>query len=170
MITQSELQELLHYCPDSGLFTRLKTTGPKAKKGDSPGYIMNNGRGKRYLVIRVKCKKYLAHRLAFMYVEGYFPGEVDHVNGNGLDNRFSNLRPVTRSENSKNHRLRSDNKTGVTGVTFLEKHSIYIATLTCNKKIYRLGCFKTLFEAACARKSKEIELSFHKNHGSVRPL
>ncbi len=98
-LTQDRLKELLHYCPETGVFTWIKTNGSRGKKGNIAGSINPIG----YLDIGVDSKVYKAHRLAFLYVEGYFPEYgLDHINRNKSDNRWSNLRQVSQTCNMRN--------------------------------------------------------------------
>ena len=117
MLTQARLKELLSYDPDTGIFTRLAYAGP-AKPGDVAGGL-NHG----YVVIRVGGQQYLAHRLAFLYMTGSLPSEdTDHINGNKSDNRWSNLRLATRSQNQANKKLNSYNTSGINGVCWSSSH------------------------------------------------
>ena len=108
-LTSNELKSLLTYDPETGVFMWLeKRGGPRSdlKAGT------NNGRG--YLVIKVKGKSYRAHRLAWLYVTGEWPkNEIDHINGVRNDNRFCNLRDVTKSENQHNQKMRDGRYPGV---------------------------------------------------------
>lgn len=76
--------------------------------------------------------------------------EVDHINGNGLDNRRSNLRFVTRSINVANSKLRSDNRSGCRGVSFRKDRRKWVAQITIDGAAYFLGFFATVSEAAAA--------------------
>ena len=97
MITQERLQELLHYNPGSGEFTRRVSRG-NSKVGSVAGYI-----GEGYIVIGVDDEYYSAHRLAFLYMEGEFPpDQVDHINTVRSDNRWCNIRRCTAKENNNN--------------------------------------------------------------------
>ena len=113
-LTAERLRELLHYDPETGVFTRLVRSGP-AKVGDAAGTATTSG----YIQIRVDGGQYLAHRLAFLCMTGEWPSQfVDHVNGVRDDNRWSNLRPATPSENLQNvRRARADSQTGLLGVS-----------------------------------------------------
>lgn len=113
-LTQQRLQQLLHYDPATGVFTRLARTANRVHVGDVAGSLGSRG----YTMIMVDLVNYSAHRLAWFYMTGGWPKEeIDHANGVRADNRFANLREVTRSENLQNQRKpRSDSSTGFLGV------------------------------------------------------
>jgi hypothetical protein len=84
------------------------------------GCLQHNG----YRHIGVLGKVYSAHRLAFLYMTGKFPlDEVDHKNHERSDNRWSNLREVTRLENSRNRSMHLNNKSGFSGVCWKKRVS-----------------------------------------------
>ena len=116
-ITQERLKELLHYDPESGLFTwKVLRTG-NAKVGSVAGSSNICG----YINIKIDGILHCAHRLAFLYVNGAMPKEVDHINHLRSDNSFKNLRSVSRKENSVNQIKRRSNTSGVMGVTWYKK-------------------------------------------------
>lgn len=171
MITQEELKKLLHYDPETGIFTWLKTAARRLKIGQIAGSIRKDKDGKSYTLISVNNKRYLAHRLSWLYTHGEFPDEeIDHISGDGIDNRLCNLRSVSRSENCKNMRRNSKNKSGITGVIWRKDASKWAVQISSGRKKINLGLFNNIFDAACARKNAEIKYEFHKNHGSNRPL
>lgn len=168
-ITQDELQELLIYNPVTGIF-HWRLSRPGVSAGMQAGGE-TTATGKKYVQILVKRKLYRAHRLAWLYVHGRFPdSEIDHLNGNGLDNRLCNLREATRSENGKNTRLRPDNKSGTSGVYWRERRRKWESLITVDGKQIFLGYHDNLQEAVSARKNAERMYNFHSNHGTVRPL
>ena len=97
-ITQLRLKELFSYDESSGIFTRILGHKNGIKAGSVAGCTQKHR--KPYLVIRIDRKLYLCHRLAWLYVHGVFPvGVIDHINGDGFDNRIANLRDVTNEQN-----------------------------------------------------------------------
>jgi D-Tyr-tRNAtyr deacylase len=84
--------------------------------------------------------------------------QVDHIDNNRLNNKISNLRWVTNSENSMNKSLSKDNTSGVKGVFYFSQRNKYIAQIKHNYKYHHLGYFNTLEEAKEARQKKANEL------------
>jgi hypothetical protein len=92
---------------------------------------------------------YLAHRLAWFYVNGCWPRMgLDHVNLDGLDNRLSNLREATKAENQRNTRPPRTNKSGVKGVFWRRDLQKWRAAITINGKSIHLGVFVEKRDAA----------------------
>lgn len=156
MLTQKQLKKILHYDPDSGIFTR-KTHKRQDLVGKEVGSKVTSG----YLGFNIDGKLYTLHRLAFLYMTGRFPEQIDHINGVPSDNRWDNLRAVTKEENRLNLGLFINNKSGITGVSWFKGKNYWRVYI---KRIF-LGSFKDFFEACCIRKSSELELGFHENHG-----
>lgn len=145
MISQRELREQLHYDPLTGVF-KWRVSRP----GVAAGKIAGNRR-QGYWVITIDRRTYGAHRLAWLYVHGTMPKEVDHRDGDPGNNRLDNLRPATRAQNGANRRVCKSNKTGYTGVSFIKSRGKYQATIGINGKNVNLGLFDLLEEAVQAR-------------------
>jgi hypothetical protein len=97
MITQKYLKEIVHYDPDTGIFT-WTINRKKVSAGAVAGHNCNG-----YVSLSINNKNYRAHRLAFLYMTGEWPEfVVDHVNRIRSDNRWCNLRDVTQQVNSTN--------------------------------------------------------------------
>ena len=161
-ITQAELKRILHYCPETGVFTRKIRTANCVQVGDVAGSVDGNG----YLLIQYKGIKYKTHRLAFLYMNGEWPeNEVDHINHNKIDNRWNNLRLADRTKNNRNASQRKDNTSGVTGVSWHSRDSKWMASISHQKKLIHLGYFNCSTAAILARKAAEIKYEFHENHG-----
>lgn len=174
-ITESAFLSALTYDPDTGWFTwEVSRPGRwKIKKGSRAGGLTKNQSGKYYRTIMFSGQPALEHRLAFLFMEGRMPLlniRVDHINGDGTDNRWINLRLVTDVVNSQNLRKYKNNTSGVTGVKWNKKKRKWQSQIDINKKRVHLGEFHCLSDAIEARKNAEITFGFHENHGSDRPL
>ena len=154
------IREILDYDAETGVFTwrsrpkeHFRTQAVLVRWG-----ILFAGRragtidGGGYIRIRINNEYYRAHRLVWLLARGHpIPVEIDHINGNKADNRAENLRAATKVENGANSRMRADNKTGFKGV-FRIKSGRYRAKIDINRQQIHVGYFKTLKEAAEARK------------------
>lgn len=101
-LTHARLLELLHYDPDFGEFRNRVRRGMTGRAGAVSGNARHSG---GYRQMQVDGVVYLCHRLAWFYMTGGWPPpglEIDHINRDRTDNRWSNLRVVTRSFNSSN--------------------------------------------------------------------
>lgn len=96
-MNQDTLKDVFDYNPDTGIFTWKKSQPPRGKAGDAAGYHTHG-----YIKISYKGKKYYAHRLAWLFMKGYMPSEIDHINQCKSDNRWCNLRESNRGENCAN--------------------------------------------------------------------
>lgn len=162
-ITQSELKEELTYDPTSGLFTSNRAIRGR-RKGAVCGCVDKDG----YIQIRVRYTLYRAHRLAFLYMTGQFPSvDVDHINQTRSDNSWGNLRNADATINSRNSKLYKTNKSGIPGVRFMNERGKWKAEICVNYRNVHLGYFKTITDAADARKSAEALNEFHPNHGMI---
>jgi len=133
--------------------------------GKKAGFVKRSeGSQCSYLSICVSGGQYLAHRLVWFYVYGCWPsGEIDHIDGDGKNNKIENLRDVDSQSNAKNRPVQNNNKIGIIGVR--ERSGSWNARITNNGVLEELGTFKDFFSACCARKSAEHKYGFHKNHG-----
>jgi len=162
-LTQQRLKELFHYNPETGLFLRLKTVASRAKKGDIAGCLrVQDG----YLQIYIDYNSFLAHRLAFFYMLGFFPQEIDHINHIRNDNRWGNLRSANSTINGRNSSISKKNSSGVTGVNWDKTLNKWRARIKVDYKDKHLGFFDKLEDAIACRKSANKLYGFHENHGS----
>lgn len=163
MLTQNKLKSVLHYCSDSGVFTWTNPSKHvKYHKGKTAGKVAKNG----YVYIGIMGKAYLAHRLAWLYMYGAFPNDqIDHINGNTVDNRMSNLRDVSNLENSRNMKRQINNTSGVTGVHKSTKRDKWVAKIKVKGKVIALGHHRDFNAARMTRWLAERAYGFHENHG-----
>lgn len=144
MINQQFLRERLDYELLTGAWT-WRAGHQKVRIGDVAG--STDTRGHRQ--IRLCGKLYAAHRLAWLWMTGCWPWhEIDHINGKRADNRWSNLREATHSQNSANRSLRADNKCGLKGVSWHPQRRKYVASIFVNNKQIYLGSFDSRYKAA----------------------
>lgn len=119
-----------------------------------------------YRWVKIFKKSYPEQNIIWFMCHGYYPINIlDHIDHDPSNNRIENLREVTPSENSKNRKLSKNNKSGVHGVAWVEKYATWRVTIRVDNKTISLGCYKSLFDAVCIRKSAEISYGFHHNHG-----
>lgn len=106
----SQLKDVLRYDPESGRWTRL--TG--CRKGQIAAEFSFDKNG--YRIIYFAGKSYRAARLAYFYVTGVWPVEVDHIDLDKSNDKWSNLREATSSQNKFNRRVQENNKRRLKGV------------------------------------------------------
>lgn len=145
---------MLIYDAESGLFTwrRNPAMGPRVQ-GKRAGGIRNG-----YWLIRLDTRKYQAHRLAWLYVTGEWPTEIDHRNRIRSDNRFRNLRFATHQQNVRNQTARRNSSSGVAGVTWRPDVSKWRVRVADGKKRHDIGYFDDIRLAAAARRNVERRL------------
>lgn len=138
MLTQEDLCKLLLYNPETGRWKWLIKRSSRCKDGWFYGY---KSKLNTY-DINLNHKLYKAHQLAYLYVYGFIPKEIDHINGNPLDNRIENLRAVSHLQNMQNiTKPTIRNKTGFLGV--VKQKDKYLAYIKANNVNYYLGSYST---------------------------
>lgn len=176
MLDAKTLKEHAHYCPETGVFTRLKSNSPRFKN------TLDTRLGKQptasgYMYACIAGHNVALHRTAWLYMTGEWPpaGQlVDHVNRDTYDNRWENLRLLSRAGNVRNQSQRGKStKSGLTGVYFKEgqanKKKPWVASLRINGKLKHLGHFATSEEAVAAREKEhraqlQLEAEASANH------
>lgn len=189
-LTKKILKELLHYDPMTGIFTwkersikyfshcknpegHHKTWNTRYSR--SAAGSEHKERNVSYNIICIslngKQKRFRAHRLAFLYMTGKLPKiQIDHEDGNGMNNRWINLRDVTHQENNKNQSINSNNKSGFTGVCWDKSRGKWSVKISINNKTVHGGRFVNKEDAIQKRIELNIEYGFHENHGRKNEL
>ena len=152
-LNQERLKALLHYDPDSGIFRWVGTKAHRIRNGEIAG-----SKNKRYVFISLNYKLFTGHRLAFLYMTGSMPAMVDHINGEGTDNRWCNLRPCNPRQNTWNVRKDSLNTSGFKGVTFCKTTKRWRAQIKFYGVHRCLGRYDSPEEAHAAYVAKAQEL------------
>jgi HNH endonuclease len=147
-ITIEKLKERLEYFPDEGFFRWKTSFGSRSPIGSVAGW--SDGVG--YKRIEIDGFAYKVHRLAWLWMTGTWPLEVDHIDLDRSNNKWKNLREVNRQQNCFNSPARKNNRLGVKGVSFRKtgNYERYIARIMVGGKPIRLGDFSTLDQAAKA--------------------
>jgi hypothetical protein len=176
-ITQALVRKLFAYDPATGDFI-LK---PRPKSWFSADHIWktwntkNAGKrpsstatsGSRYITYQTVSlfgRNYRLHRLIFLYMTGRWPStEIDHLDGNGLNNRWANLAEVSRRGNAQNLPLFRNNTSGRMGVYRTRRK--WHARVTFHQRIIRLGTYPTFAAACAARAVAERKFGFSPFHG-----
>ncbi len=143
-LTAQRLREVLHYDPETGVFTRRQKTSIRGEFGDKVGWHTGNG----YLMVTIDYGRHYLHRLAFLYQTNKFPRKhVDHIDGDGRNNRWSNLRDVSVSVNMQN--IRAASKNSSTGLLGIEKArgGGWVARIMVDRKRFHIGTYTTQEEA-----------------------
>lgn len=137
-LTQDELRRMFHYDPVSGIFTYLIDIPHNPRRcGDIAG-----GSSGLHGHIMIDHRGYLQHRLAWFYMTGEWPQEeIDHIDGNGHNNAWSNLRKATRQQNRANSRKSTRNTSGLKGVYFNKRMKKWHTQIKINGKKRHLGVF-----------------------------
>ena len=143
MITAEKLRELVHYDPDSGVFTRLKRTSNSTNIGDIVGSVNAGG----YIEMSVGGKRSYGHRLAFLWMTGEMPPLVDHINGVRTDNRWVNLRWADDALNSENRRNCPQRNNPLLGASWHKGAQKWVSAIKVRGVPRYLGLFATPEEA-----------------------
>jgi HNH endonuclease len=157
-ISHDVLKSILHYEPNTGVFTRIRPTNTRTKIGEIVG---SHSGSDGYLRVSVGGRLYMGHVLAWLYMTGeYVVRGIDHKDTNRSNNAWSNLRKATFSQNCLNRSLRTDNALGMKGVYVdRSKSPSYRAQISIDGKQKCLGRFRTAEEAKAAYDAAAVK--FH---------
>ena len=154
-LTSERLRELLHYDSETGLFTRKVSKG-RGKKGAVIGHRQTKG----YLQVEIDGFTYVLHRLAWLYTHDCWPTtQLDHRDGDRANNRITNLRESTNTQNSYNRSKPKSNTSGHKGVYLFQGK--WTAQINAGGKRRYLGRFTDLANAVHA-----VHTAREKLHGA----
>lgn len=154
MITQEYLKSILHYDPETGVFTWVKR-----RSGVTVGMNSGSERPDGYVNVTIDGGHYYAHRLAFFYMFGRWPvDQLDHINNHRSDNRICNLRECSQTQNKANSGIQKNNKTGYKGVSWCRTRKKYLSQIRKDKKTIHIGYFDNKTVAAESYNKRAIEL------------
>lgn len=148
MLSHSELKRLLHYDPETGVFTWEIQLSPRGVVGGVAGSPTDG-----YIIITINRVRYPANRLAWFYHYGVWPTNlIDHKDTDKLNNRIINLREVSNIQNLQNRGLNKNNRSGYKGASWNNKSRKWLSSCCIAGKRYFLGLFETAKEAGDAYK------------------
>ena len=148
-LTAERARELFTYDPLTGELRWAVAKQYKRAAGDIVGWV-NRASGRPNYYVSADGKTFLVHRVIWLFMTGEWPAhEIDHINGDPLDNRWANLRDVPGAINAQNMRTsRKGSRVGLLGVYMSKCISHpYVANITINGKKRHLGYFATAEEA-----------------------
>lgn len=147
MISKERLKEFLDYNHDTGIFTWIKL--PFYVRRVHVGDVAGSNHGNGYLHVKIEGIQYFAHRLAWLFVYREMPSKhIDHIDHDKKNNRISNLRDVSVSENQQNRiKCEVGSTSGFLGVSFDKSMRKYEAHIGLNGKKKHIGYFMLAEEA-----------------------
>lgn len=167
IVTAEELRQVIHYDPDTGLFTWIKCPRSSILPGSPAASLGKAG----YMNLQVNKRLYKAHRLAWLYMTGEWPKDtVDHINRVKSDNRWENLREATALQQIANRVCLRNSKAGLKGVSYAkDKYGAkkYRAIYYRGGRRQHLGYFLTAQEAheAYCKRAAEMDGEYAVNAG-----
>lgn len=156
-LTQELLRELIEYSPDTGVFVWRRRDGARPEwnnryAGHVAGYFRPDG----YVILSFYKQRYLAHRVAWLYVHGHWPAdEIDHADGDPSNNRLANLREATAQQNNRNRAPNRTTGSGIKGVGWYRVTKRWMAQIKVNRKKIWLGYHVRFEDAVAARRAAE---------------
>lgn len=163
-------KEHFSYDYDTGMLTCIKKVKySKRQIGDVIDNI-TKVKNNEYYSVRLYGKTYKAHRIIWAMHYGYLPDVIDHIDGNGLNNRIENLRNTVQAENCKNRSHQINSSTGYSGITYVKsrtegKPGRYLVRINSETNVrITVGRYDTLEEAIEERRKAETKYGYHENH------
>lgn len=164
LLTQERLMEVLYYTPETGVWTWKVSTNRSIKVGSRAGCVSKRD---GYRKIRIDGVLHTSARLAFLYIMGGYPTEADHINRIRHDDRWENLRDVTRQRNTRNQGINSTNTSGATGVSLHKHTGKWQAYIAINGKQIYLGHYEEFHDAVMARYCVELKYNWSVSNPST---
>lgn len=159
VLTYERANECFSYDPATGVLTWKIDTGYKPLKGKPVGSFSHDRSGKKRLFIRIGRKNYSGPRVIWLLIHRRWPlGDVDHIDGDPRNNRISNLRECSRTQNMANKRMHKNNACGVKGVYWDTQAQRWKATVIKDRRKHHAGSFLDKHDAGRAYLKKAEEL------------
>lgn len=137
-ITQERLKEVANYDPETGVLTWRLSLARRIKVGQQAGTPDSSG----YLMVQIDGFRRGVHQWAWLYMTGEWPSsDLDHRDLNRRNNRWSNIRRASDSQNGANRGMMVTNTSGKKGVYWHKKQKRWVASIRVNGKLISLGRF-----------------------------
>lgn len=166
-LTAERAREAFDYDPETGALTWKVTRPGGVKAGRVAGCVVRFAAARTsYRRVGIDGVDYLAHRVCWLLWHGTWPeDEIDHIDGDGVNNRIANLRAATHAINMRNHPKHLRNKSGATGVYRQRARRKWTAEIHVDGRRLHLGQFESLDEAAYVRELAQKVYGYHPTHG-----
>ena len=151
------------YDPESGLLCWKKAN--KRWKKEPAGSLHKCNAGKVYTRVTLDFTGVYAHRIIWIWMTGEQPDTIDHIDGDGLNNKWSNLRSVSQSENMKNQRIHKTNPSGIGGISYRKDSGRWRVRVGKDGQVCNVGTFLNFDEAVIARDQAFSQNGYTVNHG-----
>ncbi|MNK14266.1 AP2 domain protein [compost metagenome] len=172
--TQEYLEECFTYDPETGLLYwkerplhHFKNEHGwntfNSKYSNKQAFTCRDANG--YFVGTLDGKQFKAHRIIWKVVHGTEPETILHDKGRTDDNRIEKLSSDSHYKNMLDQKLRVDNSSGISGVSWYYDRQKWCVRISVNGKVKNLGYFTDLEEAKARRQSAELEYGYHSDHG-----
>ena len=162
----SLLKEMFEYDAEAGCLRWIKLAlRSRATLGTRPGSPTKDGHIHIGMSVNGVRYYFFEHRAIWAMEHGYWPNEVDHIDGDPQGSRPKNLRDVTHRENCLNGRRHSRNTSGVSGVTWDASRNKWLVRAQAAAGTVNCGRFDSFEDAVAARKAAEARYGYHPNHG-----
>jgi hypothetical protein len=157
-LTPEFLRSILSYDEETGLLHWRVRRG-RFRAGEIAGRVRAGEAGKLYVFIEICDRAFRGARIVWVIKTGAWPDfEVDHKDGDGTNNRWANLRPATREQQTRNMKLSKRNTSGRKGVSWDAGRGMWKAYIRAGGPMINLGRYPTKEEAIEARREAEARL------------
>ena len=161
-----EARRLFFYHAETGLILR-RVLWRGRNIGEEAGCQITDSDGMTYRKISLLQTPIMGHRIAWLLHYGCWPVlQIDHRDGDGLNNRIDNLREVTNQQNAMNMRLNRTSTTGVSGVRWHKIAKKWNVRITVGQQEIYLGLYENFEDAVRVRKEAESKYGFSERHGT----
>jgi len=161
-----EARRLFFYHAETGLILR-RVFWRGSNVGEEPGTQRTDADGMTYRILALLGDRFMAHRVAWLLHYGVWPSlQIDHRDGNGLNNRIENLREVTNQQNAMNMKLNRTSTTGISGIRWHKLAKKWNVRITVQQQEIYLGLFESFEDAVRVRKEAESKYGFTERHGT----